>query len=178
MSKSSFLAAAGTIGLMLAAASAQGGVGATGCDDLGGITETPMVDFQSQVQPILDDCTGCHGQNGFAGVDLRPGESFDNLVGVVSTTNPARLRVDPFEPDSSALLLAVNCDAPGGPGFQMGNVSLAERALIRDWIAQGALPEPAGTPQAIAVPVDSAGFLIAMLALLLLLAGIHFRRTA
>lgn len=174
----SFLVSAGTIGLMLFAASAHGGADASGCDDLGGIAETPKIDFESQIQPILDDCTGCHGQGGLAGMDLRPGESFDNLVEVVSTTNPARVRVDPFEPDASALLLAVNCDAPGGPGFQMGDVSLDDRALIRDWIAQGALQEPAGTPEAIAVPIDAPGFLIAMLALLLLLAGVHFRRTA
>lgn len=174
----SFLVSAGTIGLMLFAASAHGGAGATGCDDLSGIAETPMVDFESQIQPILNDCTGCHGQNGFAGMDLRPGESYDNLVGIISNTNPARLRVEPFEPTSSALLLAVNCDAPAGPGFQMGNVSEAERALIRDWIAQGALPEPAGGPEPLAVPIGGPGATGLLALLMMLLAGVWLRRGA
>lgn len=172
----SFLVPAGALGLMLMTASAHAGVDATGCDDLGGIAETPMVDFESQIQPILNNCTGCHGDNGLAGMDLRPGESFDNLVDVTSTTNPARLRVEPFEPESSALLLATNCDAPGGPGFQMGNVSLEERALIRDWIAQGALPEPAGGPEPIGVPIGGPGAAGALILLMFLLAGAWLRR--
>lgn len=157
---------------------AQAGTGATGCDDLSGIAETPMVDFQSQIQPIFDStCAGCHGANGPAGLDLRAGESYDNLVGVISNTNQNRLRVEPGNPDSSALFLAVSCDSPGGPGFRMPGTDLQQRALIRDWIAQGALAEPAGTPEPIAVPVNGR-WALALLTIMLLLTGLNLVRAA
>jgi hypothetical protein len=126
------------------AASAMWTFGAppSGCEDLDGIAPVADVDFESDIQPLLDTCTGCHGEGGSAGLDLRPGQSYDNLVGVLSNSNPDRLRVEPFNPDDSSLLLAVNCQNPGGPGFQMGNLALDDRALIRDWIAEGAHPEP------------------------------------
>lgn len=159
------------------AATAQAGTGASGCDDLGGIAETPMVDFQSQIQPIFANCTACHNSNGLAGLDLRSGEAYGNLVGVISTTNQNRLRVEAFAPDSSALLLAVNCQSPGGPGFQMGNLAPADRALIRDWIAQGALPEPAGAPaEPLPIPVDNPWAIAALIGLLALLAGLQLGR--
>jgi len=164
--------------LMTIAAPALAGTGATGCDDLSGIAETPMVDFQSQLQPIFDTCAGCHNASGPAGLDLRDGESYDNLVGVISTTNASRLRVDPFNPDVSALFLAVSCDSPGGPGFRMPGTTPQQRALIRDWIAQGALPEPAGAPEPISVPIDSRWALAVLAAMLMLLAATRFRREA
>lgn len=157
------------------ASPASGGVGASGCDDLGGIAQTPMVDFQSQIQPVFDDCAGCHGESGPAGLDLRAGESYDNLVGVISTSNSSRLRVDPFNPDTSALFLAVSCDSPGGPGFRMPGTSPEQRALIRDWIAQGALAEPAALPEPVAVPVDDIRALGTLTVLLVLLAAFTLR---
>ncbi len=118
------------------------GADASGCDDLDGIAPIADVDFESDIQPVLDGCAGCHGEGGSAGLDLRAGHSYDNLVAVISNTNPNRQRVEPFNPDDSSLLLSVNCEQPGGPGFQMGNLALDDRALIRDWIVQGAHPEP------------------------------------
>ncbi|RFF30434.1 hypothetical protein [Wenzhouxiangella sediminis] len=171
-----FCTTLGAAGLVAMSAAAQAGVGASGCDDLSGIAETPMVDFQSQIQPIFDNsCTGCHGASGPAGLDLRPGESYGNLVGVISTTNTSRLRVEPFSPESSALFLAVNCDAPAGPGFRMQGTDAQQRALIRDWIAQGALAEPAGAPEPIAVPVDGHWARV-LLTIMLLLTGLNLVR--
>jgi len=146
------------------------GVGASGCDDLSGIAPTPAIDFETQIQPILGGCASCHGAAGPAGLDLRAGESYDNLVGVISSTNPARLRVDPGEPDLSALFLAVNCDSPGGPGFRMPGADPQQAALIRDWIAQGALPEPAGMQVPVPVPGDALWALL-LLTFLVLGAG-------
>lgn len=163
--------------LMMTAATALAGLGASGCDDLGSLAETPSIDFQSQIQPVFNACASCHGESGSAGLDLRSGESYDNLVGMISTTNPGRLRVEPFSPNTSALFLAVNCDSPGGPGFRMPGTTPEQQALIRDWIAQGAQPEPTGTTEATAVPVDAPGFLMVMAALLGLLAALHFRKT-
>jgi mono/diheme cytochrome c family protein len=156
--------------LCLAARPAGAGVGAAGCDDLEGIPETPAVDFQSQLQPIFDGCANCHGQMGPAGLDLRSGEAYGNLVGVLSTTNPARLRVDPFDPEFSALFLAVSCDSPGGPAFRMPGTTPEERALIRDWIAQGAPAEP---PRPVPVPVNAPWALFGLLCLML---GLAIRR--
>ncbi len=115
---------------------------ATGCNDLDGIAPTSHVHFAADIQPLFTACTGCHGENGSAGLDLRPGEAYSELVNVLSTSNSERLRVDPFDPEASALFLSVNCSQPGGPGFQMGNLSLDERALMRDWINQGARETP------------------------------------
>ncbi|MEE4638966.1 MAG: PQQ-dependent sugar dehydrogenase [Wenzhouxiangella sp.] len=120
-----------------------------GCDLLDSVPATPAVDFDTQIQPLFNDlgCTGCHGEWGAAGLNLLPGASWAALVGQPATTNPDRLRVEPFRPDRSTLLHSVNCDIPGGPAFRMddpmGNpLTLADQALIRDWIAQGAHPEP------------------------------------
>jgi len=170
-------AVAAVTGLMMMAVPAKAGAGATGCDDLDGIAETPAVDFQSQIQPIFDACASCHGESGSAGLDLRAGVSYDNLIGVTSTTNPSRLRVDPFEPDTSTLFLAVSCDSPGGPGFRMPGTDLSQRALIRDWIAQGALHEPAGAPDPVTVSVNSPWAAAALIALLVLLGGAQLRRS-
>lgn len=138
-----------------------------GCDDLSGIPVTPGVDFARDVQPILDGCTGCHADGGAAGLDLRPGASYEQLVGVAATTNPGAVRVAPFEPDASVLLAAINCSDPGGPAFQMPGTVSAQRALVRDWIAQGALRRPA--PRAVPV-LGPVGAGVALL--LVALAGI------
>ena len=114
----------------------------SGCADLSNIEPVAGLDFETQIQPLFQTCTGCHGQGGQAGLDLRPGESFANLVGVPSLSNPERLRVDPFAAEDSTLFLGINCVQPGGPGFQMGNLPLASRARIRDWINQGAFETP------------------------------------
>ncbi len=121
-----------------------------GCTDLDGIAPVADVDFEPDIQPILNECTSCHGADAQGGLDLRAGHSYDNMVSVITNANPDRLRANPFKPDDSSVLLAVNCEQPGGPGFQMGSVTLEDRALIRDWIAQGAHLE-AFTP---AVPDD------------------------
>lgn len=155
---------------------ARAGIGATGCDDLEAIAETPAVDFQSAIQPIFDNtCIGCHGASGPAGLDLRAGESYDELVGIISTTNTSRLRVEAFSPETSALFLAVNCDSPGGPGFRMPGTDPQQRALIRDWIAQGALAEPASAPEPVSVPVDGR-WALAVLTIVLLLTGLKLVR--
>jgi len=141
-----------------------------GCTDLDGIPERQAVDFESQVQPIFTNCAGCHGVDGSAGLDLRPGEAYDNLVGVESTTNPPQARVAPFDPADSLLLYAINCSTTGGPSFQMPGTDPDQRALIRDWIAQGALARP--VPRSIPGlnPIGT-GILVALMMLVLLASG-------
>lgn len=148
------------------------GASPSGCTDLGGFEEVPAVDFESRIQPILDGCTGCHGASGSAGLDLRAGEAYANLIGVTATTNPDRQRVEPFSPDDSLLMSAINCQVTGGPAFQMPGTDPEERAVIRDWIAQGALPAPAP----LAVPawsVTGAALLILLLLIVGLFKAVH-----
>ena len=114
----------------------------SGCDDLSGIPETPLVDFETQIEPLFSTCANCHGAQGSAELDLRAGESYDNLVGVFATTNASRMRAEPFNAEDSVLFLAVNCNQPGGPGFRMPGFGPEDVALIRDWINQGAWAEP------------------------------------
>lgn len=139
----------------------------SGCLDLEGIPPQPAVDFESRIQPLFSGCTGCHGIGAVAGLDLRPGEAYANLVGVESTSNSPQLRVQPFEPEQSVLFNAVNCSSPGGPGAQMGNYDPDDRALIRDWIAQGALARPAARPVP-AVNSPGSAILISLMLLVLL----------
>lgn len=142
----------------------------SGCTDLDGFPSQPAVDFESMIQPILSNCAGCHGDGGPAGLDLRPGEAYANLVGVESTTNPPQARVQPFEPGDSLLLSAVNCATTGGPAFQMPGTDPAQRALIRDWIAQGALQRPAPRSVPVMHPVGL-GILAALITLVLFAFG-------
>jgi len=128
----------GVICLFLMSANSVAGPEPSGCEDLSGIGEVPAVDYESAIQPLFDaNCVACHGDAG--DLSLAQGESWDNLVDVDAISNPTRKRVEPFNSEQSVLLLSVNCTDPGGPGFRMGDLSLEERALIRDWIDQGAL---------------------------------------
>jgi len=129
--------------LLAFSGNAGAGDGPSGCADLSGFPAAAGVDFARDVRPILEGCTGCHGDNGAAGLDLRVGQAYANLVGVTATTNPDRVRVVPGRPDDSLLLSAINCAVTGGPSFQMPGTEPAERALIRDWIAAGAAMQSA-----------------------------------
>lgn len=107
------------------------------CEDLSAIPESPGLVFEVDIQPLLENCLGCHGGSG--GLSLAPEQAYAALIGVASNTQPDRLRVDPGAPAQSVLFLAINCDQPGGPSFRMpGLGGLEDQALIRDWILQGA----------------------------------------
>ncbi len=161
------LAAVATVSFSVIFAALAGAQTPSGCADLDDFPERPAVDFGSEIEPILSGCTGCHGANGAAGLDLRAGEAYGNLVGVESTTNPPQARVQPFDTDDSLLLYAVNCSTTGGPSFQMPGTNPPERALIRDWIAQGALASPA--PRAVSVLNPLATCILALLVVFVLL---------
>ncbi|TVS10441.1 MAG: hypothetical protein EA419_10680 [Wenzhouxiangella sp.] len=126
--------------IFLASQPTLAGVGA--CDDLGTEPATGSVDFGQDIQPIFNDrCTGCHTAGHFTGLDLQAGASYGLLVNVASSQDGSWLRVDPSSLANSLLFHKINCDDPpvgnrmpiGGP-----SLSLAEQALIRDWIEQGA----------------------------------------
>jgi hypothetical protein len=104
------------------------------------------VSFAAEVEPLLvAQCTGagCHGfPNPAAGLDLRAGFAYDDLVGVASSQCNDRLRVAPGQPASSYLLdkltgvnLCFGTKMPkAGPGF-----SAEQIATISEWICRGAM---------------------------------------
>jgi|GEM_PF-5007688 len=76
-------------------------------------------------------CTGCHGGSSpTAGMNLSAGKSYSNLVNVSSAMSPSMVRVKPFDPTNSFLVIRLS----GGHE----SVSAADQQAIRDWIASGA----------------------------------------
>jgi hypothetical protein len=90
------------------------------------------VSFARDVQPIFDaKCAACHPVS-YEYLDLRPGRSYDDLVGVVSPLSPAFERVLPGRPELSFLLTHV-------PDPSRENLlSPAEKELIARWVKEGA----------------------------------------
>ncbi len=130
--------------------------GGAGCDDLSEIAATANVDYSRQIQPLWGVCIGCHRANSAngGGLDLTSGSSWAELVGVSSTQVPGRLLVDPGDPASSYLMEKISCANP-----QVGNrmrpdssMSPGDQALVRDWIAQGALQSAGMAPMDAGVP--------------------------
>ena len=90
------------------------------------------VSFSRSIQPIFDaKCVSCHPVS-YEYLDLRPGRSYEDLVGVVSPLSPAFERVLPGRPELSFLLTHM-------PDPSRENLlSPAEKELIARWIGEGA----------------------------------------
>jgi hypothetical protein len=94
--------------------------------------EGGAVSFARDVQPIFDaKCVSCHPVS-YEYLDLRPGHSYGDLVGVVSPLSPAFERVLPGRAELSFLLTHV--PDPSREGL----LDKADRALIARWIREGA----------------------------------------
>jgi hypothetical protein len=112
-------------------------------------TATPGLFAQIQTTIFNQRCIDafCHdlrGQSG--GLVLIEGQSYAELVGVQPENVPARdeglLRVEPFDPDNSFLVIKVEGPTNPAMGLRMPSGGLPLTAeqiqLIRDWIQQGA----------------------------------------
>lgn len=108
------------------------------------------VDFAAQVQPIFDGHCSCHLEaNAPQGLSLRPGASFDSLVGVPSAERPELARATPGNPDESYLVIKIDDAVPERDALRVGErmprglpaLSRADIDTIRRWIAEGALRE-------------------------------------
>jgi len=119
------------------------------CSDLGddpGDGGGPMnpppetVNFVEDVQPIFDaNCVGCHGDGGNAGLDLRSGLSYTNLVGITATESSLS-RVEPGEPMNSWLYLKLTGQQDVGTVMPpSGSLDADLTDLVRTWIEEGAL---------------------------------------
>ena len=100
--------------------------------------------FAATVQEIFDrrSCTSasCHGTAQMAGLDLRSGASYGELVSVLATSEPI-LRVAPGDPDGSYLVMKLEGRQSVGDRMPQTGAVLDSIDLtnIRNWIAQGAL---------------------------------------
>lgn len=100
--------------------------------------------FGADIQPIFNaSCTPriCHGGAVTAGLDLRAGASYNDLVNVVTTNYAPNLRIVPGSPDQSVLYHKVMGDMIFGGRMPPSGTALSAQQveLIRAWIAEGAL---------------------------------------
>lgn len=115
-----------------------------GCSDHGdptGLDNLPEVpdpiSFANDVQPIFDgQCIGCHGAGGNAGLDLRSGLSYDNLVGVAANNASGELVV--AGDALSSVLLGRLTGTVGSYMPPSGPLPLSNQEMVAGWIAEGA----------------------------------------
>lgn len=122
----------------------------TPVDPSGGAPDTlvPNPTFTANVLPIFEKrCSvgGCHSfATRQAGLSLTANDAYNLLVGVPSTLQPARLRVQPSQPNQSWLVTMISADDGARQSFS--RMPLATQPLtpnqiatIVRWIEQGAL---------------------------------------
>nr|MEE4266860.1 c-type cytochrome [Candidatus Krumholzibacteria bacterium] len=113
-----------------------------GCSDEGQSPVVPgpgteAVSFAQQIQPIFDaSCVGCHGLGGNAGLDLRPGFSHANLVGVAAQASSGTL----VAPSNSGASVLLNRLIGNGLGLMPPSGALGPSTLdlVTQWIDEGA----------------------------------------
>ena len=114
------------------------------------MTPTPPVNTAptlAQIQTQIFDpiCTACHtdvGRSPSAGLNLKAGSAFTQLVGVASSNNPGAVRVIPGNASGSYLVQKLE-GAAGIVGLRMPRngppfLTDAQITIIRDWITAGA----------------------------------------
>lgn len=122
----------------------------TPVDPGGGAPDTivPNPTFTANVLPIFEKrCSmgGCHSfATRQAGLSLTADDAYNLLVGVPSTLQPARLRVQPSQPNQSWLVTMISADDGARQNFS--RMPLATQPLTSNqiativrWIEQGAL---------------------------------------
>lgn len=83
----------------------------------------------------------CHGAAMQAGMDLREGAAFSNIVDVPSVELTGMDRIEPFEPDNSYLICKLeNCPVIVGSQMPLigGPLGPSIIAVIREWVLIGA----------------------------------------
>ena len=106
---------------------------------------------------------GCHvGAAAPQGLRLDAGSSFALLVGIGSNQVPGLLRVEPGNPNNSYLIQKLEGTAAVGSRMPLSGPPFLDQTtidVIRQWITDGALPDPANTspPQVVSIdPADGA----------------------
>ncbi|MFC2142714.1 hypothetical protein ACFLR7_07260 [Acidobacteriota bacterium] len=99
--------------------------------------------FAQHIQPIFTaSCalSGCHNAGAAAGLDLSTGMSYAQLVGITSSQDPSRERVDPGDAQASYLVVKIEGRQSEGSRMPLGRspLSATEIDTIRNWINLGA----------------------------------------
>ena len=135
--------------LLVFALAACGGDSGMGPDlgDGNGTGDTRMIQadpsYASVIQNIFDrkGCTAssCHGSSQQAGLNLRSGSSYADLVGVEATQSTSD-RVIPGDADGSYLVVKVEGRQTVGARMPLGGSNLDNIDLtnLKNWITQGA----------------------------------------
>jgi len=118
---------------------------ATECDDLRGLPINFGVLWLDDIKPIFNEllggrCTSCHNEG-----SGQPPNLTDIPVDAIYSIVNANSYVIPNEVASSFLFEKINCRNPSagnGMPFNATPLTIAQQALIYDWIEQGALGEP------------------------------------
>ena len=119
-------------------------LGPAGCSDHGDPAEMEFppvggdpVSFADDIQLIFNmNCTGCHGAGGNAGLDLRAGLSYGNLVGVGAVNSTGDL-VTMGNPGISVLYQRLTA-AVNGPMPPTGVLPEDLQQKVFQWINEGA----------------------------------------
>ncbi len=100
--------------------------------------------FANDIQEIFNrrGCTAssCHGSAQSAGLNLRAGSSYANLVGV-DATSESKVRVIPGNADQSYLVIKLEGRQSVGARMPLGGAALdnIDLANIKNWINQNAV---------------------------------------
>ncbi len=120
--------------------------------------EPTLANIQARIFTPM--CTVCHiGAAAPQGLRLDEVNSYNDLVGVPSQEVGGLLRVNPFNPDSSYIVHKIEGTQSVGEQMPFGGPPLPAEdvALIRQWIADGALPNATlTTPQSVIAHVPGA----------------------
>jgi hypothetical protein len=115
----------------------------TACVDLGINSEdvndnSDSVSFENDIQILFNErCIHCHPNSG--NLDLSPGNSYNNLVNVVSHEYIPALRVIPGESENSVLWNKISgTDVFGQRMPADGTLNTLEILIIENWIREGA----------------------------------------
>jgi hypothetical protein len=95
---------------------------------------------------LAGGCVGCHNVTAMGGLRLdQPANAGYELIYATSFRNPDILLVEPWQPERSLLYTQLNCTPPGEyptmpPPIdgQSQRIARRLRAMVYDWIAQGA----------------------------------------
>jgi hypothetical protein len=138
-----FLFTSGSCCVLAACGSGDGFVGS------GGAVGPLAPSFDSIQANVFEQvCEHCHaGANAPAGLRLDAANSYAMLVGVASVERPAILRVAPGDPSNSYLIQKLEGTAAVGERMPAGLPALPQSDInvIRQWIADGALPGSAAS---------------------------------
>jgi len=100
-----------------------------------------------QANVFNPSCIVCHaGANAPQGLRLDAANSFTNLVGVPAQQDSSVLRVAPGNPDQSYLIQKLEGTASEGQQMPLGGPPVSQSTIdfVRQWITDGALPDPGG----------------------------------